>query len=209
MARNYVAFKGTKHGLVLWLDPQAEFNEILEQLREKLSSTRDFWQGVTVILKRSQREYRPEEKRRLEEIMGEFGMALKEEPEQMAKSEKAQLEEPREIDRDSALIVRRTVRSGQSVHYPGSVVILGDVNPGAEVIAGGDIIGLGALRGVAHAGALGEETAVVVAFRLQPTQLRIAHFISRAPDDADLPEPQGPEIAQVRNNLITIQSYST
>lgn len=135
-------------------------------------------------------------------------MALKEEPEQMAKSEKAQLEEPREIDRDSALIVRRTLRSGQSVHYPGSVVILGDVNPGAEVIAGGDIIVLGALRGVAHAGALGEEGAVVVAFRLQPTQLRIAHFISRAPDDADLPEPQGPEMAQVRNNLITIQSYS-
>ena len=192
----------------MWLDPQAEFNEILEQLREKLSSTRDFWQGVTVILKRSQREYRPEEKRRLEEIMGEFGMALKEEPEQMAKSEKAQLEEPREIDRDSALSGRRTLRSGQSVHYPGSVVILGDVNPGAEVIAGGDIIVLGALRGVAHAGALGEEGAVVVAFRLQPTQLRIAHFISRAPDDADLPEPQGPEMAQVRNNLITIQSYS-
>ncbi|NLA57346.1 MAG: septum site-determining protein MinC [Firmicutes bacterium] len=209
MARDYVAFKGTKQGLVLWLDPQAEFSEILDQLREKLSSTKDFWQGVTVTIKQSQRKCRPEEKKRLEEIMGEFGMALREETEEMVNKDREQGAESGKVDRDSALIVRRTLRSGQSVHHPGSVVVLGDVNPGAEVVAGGDIIVLGALRGVAHAGALGEEAAVVVAFRLQPTQLRIAHFISRAPDDANLPEPQGPEIAQVRNNLITIQSYST
>ncbi|HHV93073.1 MAG TPA: septum site-determining protein MinC [Firmicutes bacterium] len=209
MARDYVAFKGTKQGLVLWLDPQAEFSDIVNQLREKLSRTKDFWQGVTVTLKESQRKCRPEEKRQLEEVMGEFGMALREEPEEVVSIGKVQEDQSLMVDRDNALIVRRTLRSGQRVHYPGSVVILGDVNPGAEVVAGGDIIVLGALRGVAHAGAMGEEDAVVVAFRLQPTQLRIAHFISRAPDDADLPEPQGPEIAQVRNNLITIQSYST
>ncbi len=207
MARDYVAFKGTKQGLVLWLDPQAEFSDILDQLQEKLSLTRDFWQGVTVVLKQSQRECRPEERERLEEIMGEFGMSLKEETEQGSTDHQTEAREAHQVNRDEAIIVRRTLRSGQRVHHAGSVVVLGDVNPGAEVIAGGDIIVLGALRGVAHAGALGEEDAVVVAFRLLPTQLRIAHFISRAPDDVDMPEPQGPEMALIRNNLITIHSY--
>lgn len=204
MAREYVTFKGTKDGLVLWLDPHAEFNEIFDQLQEKLNLTRDFWQGVTIVLKETERECRPQEKARLEELMGEFGMALKEDVEQSSPS---QVKMTQEMNRDNALIVRRTLRSGQRVHHVGSVVVLGDVNPGAEVVAGGDIIVLGTLRGIAHAGALGEEAAVVMALKLLPTQLRIAHFISRAPDHVDAPEPQGPEIAQIRNNLITIHSY--
>ncbi|NMB24775.1 MAG: septum site-determining protein MinC [Firmicutes bacterium] len=204
VAREYVTFKGTKDGLVLWLDPHAEFNEIFDQLQEKLNLTRDFWQGVTIVLKETERECRPQEKARLEELMGEFGMALKEDVEQSSPS---QVKMTQEMNRDNALIVRRTLRSGQRVHHVGSVVVLGDVNPGAEVVAGGDIIVLGTLRGIAHAGALGEEAAVVMALKLLPTQLRIAHFISRAPDHVDAPEPQGPEIAQIRNNLITIHSY--
>ncbi len=205
MAREYVTFKGTKEGLFLWLDPHAEFNDILDQLQEKLTLTRDFWQGVTIVLKHTERECRPQEKARLDELMGEFGMALKEDIEQS--STDRQTREAHEINRDNAIIVRRTLRSGQRIHHVGSVVVLGDVNPGAEVVAGGDIIVLGTLRGIAHAGALGEEDAVVMALKLLPTQLRIAHFISRAPDHGDVPEPQGPEIAQIRNNLITIHSY--
>lgn len=204
MAREYVTFKGTKDGLVLWLDPHAEFNDILNQLQEKLTLTRGFWQGVTIVLKQTERECRPQEKARLEELMGEFGMSLREDVEQSSPS---QVKMTEEMNRDNALIVRRTLRSGQRVHHIGSVVVLGDVNPGAEVVAGGDIIVLGTLRGIAHAGALGEEAAVVMALKLLPTQLRIAHFISRAPDHGDAPEPQGPEIAQIRNNLITIHSY--
>jgi len=207
VASDYVAFKGTKQGLMLWLDPQAEFSDILSELHEKLSLTREFWQGVTVVLKVTERECRPEERRRLEEIMGEFGMSLREEPQQGSTSPEAQVEESKPVNRDNAIIIRRTLRSGQRVHHIGSVVVLGDVNPGAEVVAGGDIIVLGALRGVAHAGAMGEEDAVVVAFRLLPTQLRIAHFISRAPDGMESLEPQGPEVARIRNNLITIHSY--
>lgn len=204
MAREYVTFKGTKDGLVLWLDPHAEFNDIFNQLQEKLTLTRGFWQGVTIVLKQTERECRPQEKARLEELMGEFGMSLREDVEQSSPS---QVKMTEEMNRDNALIVRRTLRSGQRVHHIGSVVVLGDVNPGAEVVAGGDILVLGTLRGIAHAGALGEEAAVVMALKLLPTQLRIAHFISRAPDHGDAPEPQGPEIAQIRNNLITIHSY--
>ncbi|MBC7106160.1 MAG: septum site-determining protein MinC, partial [Firmicutes bacterium] len=75
---------------------------------------------------------------------------------------------------DQTILVRRTLRSGQRLCYNGNVVILGDVNPGAEVVAAGNVIVMGVLRGVVHAGANGNEEAVVLAFRLRPTQLRIA-----------------------------------
>ncbi|MHB8758049.1 MAG: septum site-determining protein MinC, partial [Bacillota bacterium] len=107
---------------------------------------------------------------------------------------------------DEALILRRTLRSGQVVHYPGHVSILGDVNPGGEVIAGGDIIVLGILRGVAHAGAGGNDQAVVAAFRLRPTQLRIGNHIARAPDE-ETGGPEAPEIAKVRNGVVVIEPY--
>lgn len=77
---------------------------------------------------------------------------------------------------------RRTLRSGQQIAFDGNVVVLGDVNPGAEIIAGGDIIVMGALRGLAHAGAKGRSDAVVVALELQPTQLRIGHRLGRPPE---------------------------
>ena len=62
------------------------------------------------------------------------------------------------------------------------MVIVGDVNPGSEIIATGDILIMGNLRGLAHAGAKGDKTSIVAAFRLQPTQIRIANYISRPPE---------------------------
>ena len=74
------------------------------------------------------------------------------------------------------------LRSGQSIRYRGSVVVLGDVNPGSEIIAEGNVIILGALKGMAHAGANGDSNCFISALHLQPTQLRIAGFISYVPD---------------------------
>ncbi|MDA8234544.1 MAG: septum site-determining protein MinC [Clostridia bacterium] len=110
-----------------------------------------------------------------------------------------------QVDEDT-ILVQRTLRSGQSVHYAGNVVVLGDVNPGAEIIASGNIIIMGALRGVAHAGVEGNEEAVVTAFRLQPTQLRIANHITRAPD-GNYPGPDQPETARIKNGEVIIEAY--
>ncbi|QGG47258.1 septum site-determining protein MinC [Heliorestis convoluta] len=107
---------------------------------------------------------------------------------------------------EQTLFIQRTLRSGQRVRYPGHVVIMGEVNPGAEVIAGGNIIVLGSFRGVAHAGAFGSTEAIIMAFRLQPTQLRIANHISRPPDEAD-EGPDHPEIARIRDDMVTIERY--
>lgn len=103
------------------------------------------------------------------------------------------------------LYLKQNLRSGQSVAHKGHLVIFGDVNPGAEVVAEGDITVWGALRGVAHAGSNGNENAEIRALRLQPIQLRIAHSIARSPD-----KPKSgtlvPETARVVNGQIRIQA---
>lgn len=104
------------------------------------------------------------------------------------------------------LLIKRTLRSGQQVRHAGNVVVLGDVNPGAEVVATGDIVVMGVLRGVAWAGCKGDLGAIVAAFRLQPTQLRIGHLISRPPDGEPLNMNQ-PEMAYVRGGAVIIDAY--
>lgn len=109
---------------------------------------------------------------------------------------------------DNTIMVRRTLRSGQSLHFEGNVVILGDVNPGAEVVATGSIVVMGSLRGVVHAGAEGDSSAAVYAFRLQPTQLRIANRITRAPD-GEQSFSATPEVARIRDGTVVIESFQT
>lgn len=119
------------------------------------------------------------------------------EPEPAAKDAPGGGEELPAVDN---LVVRRTLRSGQSLRHPGHVVIIGDVNPGAEVVAGGDILVWGRVRGVVHAGALGNEGAVICALDLAPTQLRIAGHIARSPEDKR--RRPVPEMASVQDGRI-------
>jgi septum site-determining protein MinC len=105
------------------------------------------------------------------------------------------------------LLVRGALRSGRMVESTGHVVVIGDVNPGAEIIAGGDVIVWGKLRGLVHAGAYGDRTAVVCALELAPTQLRIAEFISVPPGGPRDRDPV-PEMASVRNGQIIAESWS-
>ncbi len=114
-----------------------------------------------------------------------------------------------DVDGDeNTILIKRTLRSGQKFYYNGNVVVLGDVNPGAEVVATGNVIIIGQMRGMVHAGAEGDDTATVMAFRLLPTQLRIANHITRPPD-GEVPESVMPEIARIKNGVVTIESYPT
>jgi len=110
------------------------------------------------------------------------------------------------LERDRTLLIRRHLRSGHKIRYPGNVVVLGDVNPGAEIEAEGDIVVMGTLRGLAHAGADGDRRRVIAAFRIAASQLRIAEYIARAPE-GDLP-PAVPEVALVRDGQVLIDSYA-
>ncbi|GCE18157.1 septum site-determining protein MinC [Dictyobacter kobayashii] len=109
--------------------------------------------------------------------------------------------------RESAdtLFLRRTVRSGQAIHHSSNVVVLGDVNPGAEIVAGGDIIVWGVLRGMVHAGYPDNENAIVCSLQLSPVQLRIAHLLSRPPEGFEA-QPR-PEVATIRQGQIVVETW--
>lgn len=106
---------------------------------------------------------------------------------------------------ENTILLQRTLRSGQSFYYDGNVVVLGDVNPGAEIKATGSIIVMGVLRGMVHAGIGNNESATVAAFKLQPIQLRIAGHITRAPEGENF-DSERPEIARVKNGVVTIET---
>jgi len=103
------------------------------------------------------------------------------------------------------LLLKETLRSGRSVYHEGHVVVIGDVNPGAEIIAGGDVIVWGRLRGLVHAGALGDAQAVICALDLNPTQLRIANQIAVPPDEHG--RQPVPEQAFIRSGQIVAESW--
>jgi septum site-determining protein MinC len=106
---------------------------------------------------------------------------------------------------EQAVLVRRTLRSGYSLQFAGHVVVIGDVNPGAEVIASGDVLVWGRLRGMVHAGAEGNEDAIVCALDLIPTQLRIAGQIAITPQRRGKPQP---EMARLKDGQVVAEAWN-
>ncbi len=109
------------------------------------------------------------------------------------------------LEGESAILVHRTLRSGFKVSHHGHIVVVGDVNPGAEIIAGGSVVVWGRLRGVVHAGADGDEQAQVSALDMMPTQLRIAGIVTVPPERKGKPEP---ETARIQNGRVVIESWN-
>ncbi len=103
------------------------------------------------------------------------------------------------------MIVKRTLRSGQKIIHDGSIVIMGDVHESAEVVASQDIIVLGRLEGVVHAGCFGDASSIVLALKLMPRQIRIADKISRPPSDST--PNDHPELAYIEEGHICVREY--
>ncbi|MBS1252211.1 MAG: Septum site-determining protein MinC [Anaerolineales bacterium] len=216
MAEGTVTIKGTKDGLLVILN-QDDWPTTLSNLKEHLVQMGTFFTGGKVMLQAGGRVLEAEE---LETVAGVFstqGMTLTTVLSESAATRRAahrlgfetERPKPQPPPRPAAtmdnMVVRRTLRSGQSVHHPGSIVVIGDVNPGAEVVAGGDIIVWGHLRGVVHAGALGDNEAIVCALALAPTQLRIGNQIARPPEEEM--ETSQPETARVRDDQIVVEDW--
>lgn len=111
------------------------------------------------------------------------------------------------------LYLRQNLRSGQTMSYEGNVLLIGDTNPGSEIIARGDITVWGVLGGIAHAGARGNETATIRALKLNAIQLRISGCYARRPDTDNIPYIQRsnqfiPEEAMIENNEIIIHKIN-
>lgn len=105
------------------------------------------------------------------------------------------------------LYVQTVVRSGMDIRHPGSIIVLGDVNPGGSVIADGDVIIWGRLRGLAQAGASGNRNCLIMALRMEPTQIRISNLVARAPETPPL--EYSPEVAYATANGIHITKASS
>lgn len=201
MKNKGVVFKGNLDGVIVNLSDQLEFETVKKKLQEKLSEAGNFFDEdkINVKVELGTRKLNSDQKEELVNIFKEKpGLSVLEfinHDDRFSGTKKEQTED--------TLLVKQTLRSGQSISHEGSIVIQGSVNPGAEVIAEGDIIIMGKFKGIAHAGAKGDVEATISAFRLEPTQLRIAHYISRAPDNP-LSAPDTPEIAFIKDKHIVI-----
>lgn len=102
------------------------------------------------------------------------------------------------------LYLKNTIRSGVEICHPSSIIILGDVNPGATILASGDVFIWGTLRGIAHAGYMGNRQGLIMALKLEATQLRIADLLARVPDNP--PTNYVPEVAYIGKEGIKIHS---
>lgn len=201
MAEQMVVFKGTRDGVFLFIDEEYSLEIIKNKIEEKITSARTFFQGIQDI-KIKGTSLSHEDLEQLSSWMKDtYGIKVKK-----AKDEKEVTIDQEVIKEGQTKFIYSTLRSGQRVEFEGNIVIIGDVNPGAEIIATGNIIIMGTLRGIAHAGALGNKYAVVVSLLLQPTQLRIANIIARAPDQ-QLYKPTCPEKACVNEEKIVIIPY--
>ncbi len=108
----------------------------------------------------------------------------------------------KEIASSETIFHKGSLRSGQKIEYEGSIVIIGDVNGGAEVIAGENIIVVGILRGLAHAGAKGNKQAIIAAQRIECPQIRISNIIKEITQDEENEEIQNFAYVNEKDEII-------
>lgn len=217
-----VQIKGIRDGLLVTLGDGA-WDDLRRDLLEQIDQQAEFLRGARLALDVGNQVLKAAEMGRLRKEIAERELTLWAVISNSPTTERTaqalglaiQLSKPRPdpvtppLDTtlgsgEGAILVRRTLRSGFSLRNPGHVVVIGDVNPGAEVIAGGDVLVWGRLRGVVHAGAEGNEGAVVCALDLSPTQLRIAGQIAITPKRRGKPQP---EVARLQGGQVVAESW--
>jgi septum site-determining protein MinC len=220
--------KGLKSGTTFLFDDRAAFPDVIHAVEEELARAKGFFRDSPVVLHFGERNLHKEEWRELKEILHREGLLLRyavaetevsrdllykeglpvrEELIVSAQEKKTVQQVNNAPEEPAVLYLRRSLRSGQKHVFNGDVVLVGDVNQGAEIIAGGDTIVFGTLRGVVHAGYPDNQTAVVLALNLMPLQLRIGPFIARAEEEQNHRRVQRPEVARVKDERIVIEPY--
>lgn len=222
-----IRIKGVREGLLVSLG-EGDWPELHLALLEMMDQQRDFLRGGKLYLDVGNQILHAVELGRLRDEISERGLSLwgvlsnSPTTEQTAQtlglatrmsrpSSQTQYRESAAADTEvqggeKAIILRRTLRSGFAVRYDGSVAVIGDVNPGAEIIASGSVVVWGHLRGVVHAGAEGDQAVVVCALDLSPTQLRIAEEIATPPKRRGKPQP---EMARIVDGRVVSEEWKT
>jgi septum site-determining protein MinC len=222
MTAENIEVKGIKNGLLIELK-DGEWEELQQTLFTHIDQNQAFFKGAKLVLDVGERELKSPQLSSLRNDLSDREIKLKGVLSSSPTTERASQDLGLEIKLDQsshqpanpsintdlvgdqAIFLKRTLRSGHQVKYPGHIVVLGDVNPGAELIAGGNIIVWGRLRGVVHAGAGGDPEAVVCALDLSPTQLRIADQISVSPPRK---KKARPEIAYLDGDQVSARDWN-
>ena len=195
-----VLLKGNSLGITMVLDPEMDFEQLKIAIDGKFIQARDFFNGQTQIALKI--EGRKLTSAQLEEVLGiiaertsltiayvieddkimetSFKDVLKKIQEREQKRSQSMVDERRKGD---GQFYRGTLRSGQVLESVSSVVIVGDVNPGAKIISQGNIVVLGALKGNAYAGAAGDSNCFIVALEMDPIQIQIGDILAKSPDN--------------------------
>lgn len=209
-----IQIKGVRDGLLVSLD-DAPWEDQRAALIAQVDSQQSFFQGARLALDVASQILHVNELVDLRDQLSERGIFLwaviSESPTTETTAQllglatrisKPRPEETRQfsvedLGEETALFLNRTLRSGTRIEFAGHVVVFGDVNPGAEIVAEGNVIIWGRLRGMVHAGSKGNRKAIICALDLSPTQLRIAEEVSAVLKPRENPKP---EVAQINKD---------
>ncbi|MBS6042086.1 septum site-determining protein MinC [Clostridium baratii] len=205
-----IIIKGNKSGLIAEINMHkfSDFTEMLELLLLRLSKGKRFYRRSTLTINTSLNLINDKDVEHLEKVLFDE-IDIKDIIWQDDNAKEKEKEKEKKtfsgVYEGKTKFLRKTVRGGQSIRYNGNIVIIGDINSGAEVTAAGNIIVLGAIKGNVSAGANGNTKAIIAAFSLQPEILKISNIVTLSPDDSE--EPEYPEVAKVKDGAIIVEPY--
>ena len=210
MGNDRIIIKGNKEGLnaIINIDKFGNFEEMLDALIEKLSKGKKFYKGSTLCITTKLSSLTEKDVESLKVVLfEEIGIKDIVFEDKDIKDKESESNIFNGVYEGRTKFIRKTVRGGQCVDFQGNIVIVGDVNSGAEVYAGGNIIVLGSIKGNVYAGVGGNRKAIIAAFALQPEILKIGDIITISPDDFE--KPKYPEVAKVKDDAIIVEPYLT
>ncbi len=208
-----VVIKGNKYGIVVVLDENKPFELLKEEIAEKFRESSKFFGDVKMAASFEGRKLSEDEEREVLEIISENSdmkiVCVVDTDEAREKAFKKSLDEKlNELSTQSGQFYKGTLRSGQVLESDNSIVILGDVNPGAKIISKGNVIVLGSLKGTVYAGATGNHASFVVALEMNPMQIRIGDIIARSGDNKKKVVEKEAKIAFVDDGYIYIEALN-
>lgn len=183
-----VIIKGTKSGIIVHLSNELPFGELKEKVCDKFKTSSDFLGDAQIALSFEGRKLSDEEQLILVDCITENShldvvCVIDDNEEREAYFNRTLEEKLMALNSNTGQFYKGTLRSGQVLEFDTSIVILGDVNAGAQVVSAGNVVILGKLLGNVYAGASGRENSFVVALQMNPTQIRIGDVIARSPDE--------------------------
>lgn len=209
--RSPVNIKGTKSGIIISLDDKLEYEELKTAVKEKFLTSASFFGAASVALAFEGRKLSDEEKFELVDIITENSelnivCISEDDPGKAAYMEKTLNDKLLELETRTGQFYKGNLRNGQVVDFETSVIILGDVNAGAQIVSKGSVIVLGTLNGNVFAGAGGRSNSFVAALSLNASQIRICDTIARSPDEPIKGEDKNePKIAFCEDGNIYIE----